>query len=142
MKKDYIDKIIEAMPKHKCLYCNGDGYTSEHDDNSRNQKTGEHDCSGCPVQVQCEHCHAEGSYITIDVLRTALSGLELEEDRWSRMNMGEKLVNWDDNEGALTDLLRECRNMIVLCALIDRSGQCEELANKVDKIMNWSQPLP
>ena len=46
-----------------CPFCNGDGYTSEHDDNSRNYATGEHDCSGCPIQVQSEPCMATGKII-------------------------------------------------------------------------------
>jgi len=47
--------------KIKCSKCNGDGWTTEHDENARNRVTGEHDCSyGRPIQVQCEHCQAQG----------------------------------------------------------------------------------
>jgi hypothetical protein len=44
----------------KCKKCDGFGYTSEHNDLSRNHETGEHDCSHCPIQVQCEECKANG----------------------------------------------------------------------------------
>jgi len=47
----------------KCPFCNGDGFTSEHDDMSFDRTTGEHDCHGCPIQVQCHHCEAEGKLV-------------------------------------------------------------------------------
>lgn len=43
----------------KCKICNGDGFTSEHDEDSRDHE-GQHCCSGCPIQVQCENCQATG----------------------------------------------------------------------------------
>jgi len=43
----------------KCLKCNGDGFASEHNPNSYD-RDGWHDCSGCPIQVQCEECHGTG----------------------------------------------------------------------------------
>lgn len=49
--------VLAEVP---CPYCNGDGFTSEHNDMSRNYETGEHDCSQCPIQVQCEKCMATG----------------------------------------------------------------------------------
>ena len=44
----------------ECPYCNGYGYTDEHDPDSYDNETGEHDCSNCPIQVPCEDCSALG----------------------------------------------------------------------------------
>lgn len=33
----------------------------------------------------------------------------------------------------LTDLIKECRDLIVMCTLIDKSGQCKSLSDKIDK---------
>ena len=41
----------------KCDYCNGDGFTSEHDNHPHMGG----DCMGqCPIQVQCENCQGTG----------------------------------------------------------------------------------
>lgn len=42
----------------KCKKCNGDGYTAEHDLPENHGPSGE--CNSCPVQVQCDDCHATG----------------------------------------------------------------------------------
>ena len=47
------------MEKQKCDLCTGLGYTAEHDTSSLDEN-GDHDCRGCPVQVQCEKCEATG----------------------------------------------------------------------------------
>jgi RecJ-like exonuclease len=40
-----------------CPYCQGDGFTSEHDRHPHLDG----DCSGmCPIQVQCHYCQATG----------------------------------------------------------------------------------
>lgn len=44
----------------------------------------------------------------------------------------------DNNTGVLSredliKLLREARDMLVMASLIDKSGQCIELADKIDK---------
>ena len=50
-----LREALEKMPKHKCRNCNGDGFTSEHNCNGI-----ESICEvTCPVQVQCEDCHAD-----------------------------------------------------------------------------------
>lgn len=43
----------------ECPDCQGHGYTSEHDDTSFDHE-GQHCCSNCPVQAQCETCQATG----------------------------------------------------------------------------------
>ena len=32
----------------------------------------------------------------------------------------------------LLSLLKECRDLLVMCTLIDKSGQCNDLVNKID----------
>ncbi len=64
-KETYLNSL--SAPSHtvkeanvlyiKCPDCNGDGFTSEHDLHPHENG----DCQGmCPVQVQCEKCHATG----------------------------------------------------------------------------------
>lgn len=65
-------KIIAASPslnlpvvelaESVCVYCNGDGFTAEHD------PTDPHEggvCVQCPIQVQCEHCLATGKSVPL-----------------------------------------------------------------------------
>ena len=37
----------------------------------------------------------------------------------------------------LISMLKECRDMLVMCTLIDKSGQCQELVDKVDAKNGW-----
>jgi len=54
----------------KCKNCNGDGFTAEHSDfHSPEDGT----CIECPVKQQCADCHAEGSYMTLDAVRSLLT---------------------------------------------------------------------
>ena len=49
----------KSDPRHEleiCQRCNGDGYTPEHDPDDPH----ENGCSNCPVQAQCDTCHATG----------------------------------------------------------------------------------
>ncbi len=46
------------MTGDKCKYCDGDGWTSEHDSSDSHGRDGE--CLTCPIQVQCHHCRATG----------------------------------------------------------------------------------
>lgn len=51
----------EAREKaYTCRVCRGDGYTVEHDPTDPTGET--------PMQVQCDDCHAEGKYLTLDNL--------------------------------------------------------------------------
>lgn len=50
---------IESLYFQRCHKCQGDGYTSEHNECSRDDE-GQHDCSQCPIQVQCEDCQGKG----------------------------------------------------------------------------------
>lgn len=37
----------------------------------------------------------------------------------------------------LTEMLKECRDLLVMCTLIDKSGHCKSLVDKVDAKMGW-----
>ena len=37
----------------------------------------------------------------------------------------------------LISMLKECRDMLVMCTIIDKSSQCQELVDKVDAKMGW-----
>ena len=55
----WLDENLKPCPD-----CNGDGYTAEHDPSDPH----ENGCSHCPVQVQCERCHANGYFVDRQVL--------------------------------------------------------------------------
>ena len=46
------------------------------------------------------------------------------------------------------ELLKEARDLIVMCSLLDKSGQCEAMADKIDKqlsianVVGQSEQLP
>jgi RecJ-like exonuclease len=46
--------------KVPCPKCEGVGSYPEHDPNSRDPETGEHDCRYCPIEVECEECEGTG----------------------------------------------------------------------------------
>ena len=48
-----------------CKACGGDGFTVEYDPRDQTGNT--------PMQVQCDYCHAEGEYMTLDEVRSLLS---------------------------------------------------------------------
>ena len=37
----------------------------------------------------------------------------------------------------LIEMLKECRDLLVMCSLIDKSGYCKSLVDKVDTKMGW-----
>jgi hypothetical protein len=37
----------------------------------------------------------------------------------------------------LIEILKECRDLLVMCTLIDKSGHCKSLVDKVDTKMGW-----
>lgn len=37
----------------------------------------------------------------------------------------------------LISMLKECRDLLVMCSLIDKSGHCKSLVDKVDTKMGW-----
>ena len=44
----------------KCPTCGGDGYYADHNPDSIDPYTGNHDCGGCPIQWPCEDCETSG----------------------------------------------------------------------------------
>lgn len=46
-----------------CPYCNGDGYTPEHNDHSPYEP-----CNQCPIQVPCGYCFASGK-VTTEIMK-------------------------------------------------------------------------
>jgi hypothetical protein len=55
-----IEEVVANMPRIKCKTCNGDGCDIGVD------------MYGEPEQIQCGDCHAEGTYTTLDCVRTLL----------------------------------------------------------------------
>jgi RecJ-like exonuclease len=56
----------KVTKREKCTHCDGHGYTAEHDiPEHHNPYTGE--CLTCPIQVQCDECHATGEVIKEDL---------------------------------------------------------------------------
>ena len=37
----------------------------------------------------------------------------------------------------LISMLKECRDLLVMCTLIDKSGHCQTLVDEVDTKMDW-----
>ena len=72
--KSHISKIREetlqaVREMAKCNNCKGDGFTAEHDPNDMRPEHFESgDCQSCPVQVQCDVCHATG--LNFDLLKS------------------------------------------------------------------------
>lgn len=58
MKTENLQR--EAAEMKPCPCCHGEGWYSDHNENSFNYETGEHECSGCPIQVECQNCEGTG----------------------------------------------------------------------------------
>jgi len=67
---------VQGWEKIECTFCNGDGFTAEHSGDI-SCDDGEH--MNCPLQVQCNDCHGEGVYMTLDTVRQTLAA---ERKRW------------------------------------------------------------
>lgn len=42
-----------------------------------------------------------------------------------------------DKNDELVDMLKECRDLLLMCSLLDKSDHCNTLVSKVDKKMGW-----
>lgn len=69
MRAKFINEVfdeesdpIEDMKigRVKCPKCNGTGSYPDHDINSIDIETGEHDCRYCPIETECEKCEGTG----------------------------------------------------------------------------------
>ncbi len=69
MNNKELDKLLK-----KCPDCEGDGFTAEH---AGDMSCHNDDHRGCPVQVQCERCHAEGYFTSKQAVQSLLKQAEL-----------------------------------------------------------------
>jgi DnaJ-class molecular chaperone len=69
MKAKYINEAFDEetdpiddmeIGRVKCPQCQGEGSYPDHDQNSIDPRTGEHDCRYCPIEVECETCEGTG----------------------------------------------------------------------------------
>lgn len=59
MEEYQKQEIKDFLSRYRvCEYCNGDGWTSEHNHHSH-----EDGCDGCPIQVGCEWCEGLGCVV-------------------------------------------------------------------------------
>jgi len=69
----------------KCPKCKGDDIYPEHNIHSVDEE-GNHDCSQCPIPVQCEQCYATGLDLSsIDIIATQQSRIEQLEREVERL---------------------------------------------------------
>ena len=78
-----LDNILEECPS-----CKGDGFTAEHEDGC------DGNCNFCPVQVQCDHCHAKGYYVDKQDVLTLINQKEKE----SRLEENKRYEEWFNND--------------------------------------------
>ncbi len=73
-----VEEIVKTL-QVPCSHCRGEGDFAEHGDH--NPETGE--CIDCPIQVQCQECHATGNVVPVDEVSKLLTQhqKELEEVR-------------------------------------------------------------
>ena len=63
LKADEILRLYSKKEESiKCPYCDGEGYTPEH--NPESNDNGEHNCNGCPIPVPCSYCYGNGRVTT------------------------------------------------------------------------------
>lgn len=88
-----IDEAVEAMAFIQCKTCFGDGYIVEHDPCDPTGDT--------PLQLQCEDCHAEGKYTTLDEVRRLLTTIDTEARKEERESIRNKAttIRTDYDEG-------------------------------------------
>lgn len=79
----------------------------------------------------------------LDYKPHVITGIEKCADEILKMAEFEALCNPDIYEASaneqfdtIKELLIESREMLVLCTLLDKSGQCAALVNKIDESLN------
>lgn len=97
-----LDKILEQCPT-----CKGDGFTAEHEDGC------DGNCNFCPVQVQCDHCHAKGYYVDKQDVLTLINQKEKE----ARLKFANDLKGYDFGfyEGFPEDEAQELTERMLSC---------------------------
>lgn len=110
------EAIVEEMRTMLCKACGGDGFTVEYDPRDQTGQT--------PMQAQCDYCHAEGRYTTLDELRTALLSHEEKVVERVRGEERERIKEWAGRncwteDDAITDLPEEHRWNVDYRELLD-----------------------
>jgi hypothetical protein len=84
--------------------------------------------------LECYRKNAEEDYLTtpISVLRYIS---EMEQALHQQPVNG--LLPSQEFIQELIEMLKECRDLLVMCTLIDKSGDCKSLVDKVDSKMGW-----
>lgn len=60
----YASDVANKDKRGLCTYCDGDGWTSEHDPSDTSyEHMSEGVCSSCPVQMGCDECQGNGYVI-------------------------------------------------------------------------------
>ena len=111
----WLDENLKPCPD-----CNGDGYTAEHDPSDPH----ENGCSHCPVQVQCERCHANGYFVDRQVLLAKFEERErLARERWHKEWI--ELLTWATKQENVTfvDLARKMNSKLLQTKLTTDTSQ-------------------
>ena len=58
-------------------------------------------------------------------------------DTTSSQTIAKPIVSRSLHSQELIKMLKECRDLLVMCTLIDKSGHCKSLVDKVDTKMGW-----
>lgn len=76
----------------------------------------------------------------IKVLKAAIASAKEDNEEMD-------IADWNYQEGVVLsfneaqhfvetyELLKESRDQLVMCSFLDKSGQCEEMVNKIDKLI-------
>ena len=62
-------------------------------------------------------------------------GIFLDKDQYEQLR--QHFVSGSLPSQELIEMLKECRGLLVMCTLIDKSGHCKSLVDKVDTKMGW-----
>lgn len=61
---------------------------------------------------------------------------KIHQNQYETMTWSEEKKEWIKNDTSeLVDILKESRDLLVMCTLIDKSGQCDEMVKKADKVL-------
>ena len=87
-----VEEIVEGLNKMQCQKCGGQGGFAEHNTtDTRSEHINDEDCRTCPVQEQCQECHAIGYLFLADEVTQALSQCEEEAKREIKKELYEEM---------------------------------------------------
>ena len=64
-------------------------------------------------------------------------GLEILSELTQALQLQQTGVSGSLPPQDLIEMLKDCRHMLIMCTLIDKSGQCKELVDEIDEKMGW-----